>query len=325
MSDLRDLQRLETQFFRAPSAHNTQPWIVEYRSDRIELHFDPARALPAGDPTRRDLLLSLGALAEAVLITASSVGVALAFEPSFEAEARRVGTFRAAASPYATPFTPDDLARRQTSRAEYAPGRLSGEELTDARDQLAGGAELHELPTRDLVDLNYSAELHLYDSPAIVEELRTWLRLSRRHPRHDVDGLSYECLGLAPVEATAVAVLLRQRVFRLVHMLRLHRRFIAATTSLLEREGSALVLEGPADTPEQVLTHGRSLLRAWLALARHGLYTHPLSQILDDEATEHQLAERVGATAGNRLLSVFRAGRSEPPPRSSRRPARLEA
>jgi len=99
VSDLRDLQRLETQFFRAPSAHNTQPWIVEYRSDRIELHFDPARALPAGDPTRRDLLLSLGALAEAVLVTASSVGVALAFEPAFEAEARRVGTFRAAASP----------------------------------------------------------------------------------------------------------------------------------------------------------------------------------------------------------------------------------
>ena len=120
-------------------------------------------------------------------------------------------------------------------------------------------------------------------------------------------------------------MLLRQRVFRLVHMLRLHRRFIAATTSLLERDGSALVLEGPAETPEQVLTHGRSLLRAWLALARRGLYTHPLSQILDYETTEHQLAERVGAAAGNRLLSVFRAGRSEPPPRSSRRPARLEA
>jgi hypothetical protein len=325
VSDLRDLRRLETQFFRAPSAHNTQPWILEYRPDRVELHFDPARALPAGDPTRRDLLLSLGALVEAVLITASSVGMAIEFAPAFEAEPRRVGTFRRSSSPYATPFTPDDLSRRQTSRGEYAPGRLTGDELADARSQVAGDAELHELSTHELVDLNVAAELHLYDSPAIVEELRSWLRLSRRHPRYELDGLTYECLGLAPVEATAVALLLRQPVYRLVHLLRLHRRFIAATTSLLERDGSALVLEGSAETPEQVLTHGRSLLRAWLTLARQGLHTHPLSQILDYEATERELAAQIGAAAEHRLLCVFRAGRSGPPPRSSRRPAGLES
>ena len=323
MSDLRDLRRLETQFFRAPSAHNTQPWILEYEADRVELCFDPARALPAGDPTRRDLLLSLGALAEAVLIAASSVGIAVEFEPGFEAEPRRVGAFRRASSPYSTPFTPDDLARRQTSRTRFTGGRLTGDDLTAARNQVAGDAELRELPTRDLVDLNAAAELHLYESDAIVEELRSWLRLSRRHPRHDLDGLSYECLGLAPVEAAAVAVLLRQPVYRFVRLLRLHRRFSAATTSLLESDGSALVLVGAAATPEQVLTHGRSLLRTWLALARRGLYTHPLSQILDYEVTEHQLAERVGAAAEHRLLCVFRAGRSEPPPRSSRRPAGL--
>jgi hypothetical protein len=323
VTDLRDLRGLETQFCRAPSAHNTQPWILEYGPDRVELHFDPARALPAGDPTRRDLLLSLGALAEAVLIAASSVGIAVEFEPAFEAETKRVGTFRRAGSPYTTPFTSDDLALRQTSRAEYTGGRLTGDDLAAARSQVAGDAELRELPTRELVDLDVAAERHLYESPAVVEELRSWLRLSRRHPRYELDGLSYECLGLAQVEATAVALLLRRPVYRVVRLLRLHRRFTAATTSLLERDGSALVLEGAAETPEEVLSHGRSLLRAWLALARRGLYTHPLSQILDYQATERELSARVGAAAEHRLLCVFRAGRSEPPPRSSRRPAGL--
>ena len=93
VSDLRDVRRLEPQFFRAPSAHNTQPWLLEYRPDRVELRFDPARALPAGDPTRRDLLLSLGALAEAVLIAASAADIALEFEPAFDLESRRVGIF----------------------------------------------------------------------------------------------------------------------------------------------------------------------------------------------------------------------------------------
>ena len=319
MSDLRDVRRLEPQFFRAPSAHNTQPWLLEYRPDRVELRFDPARALPAGDPTRRDLLLSLGALAEAVLIAASAADIALEFEPAFDLESRQVGIFGPARTPYATSFTPDDLARRQTSRLRFAPGRLTSDDVTAAHSQVVGDANLHELPTRDLVDLNVAAERHLYDSPAIVEELRSWLRLSPRHPRYEQDGLSYECLGLGRSEAAAASLLLRPRVYRLVRMLRLHRRFAAGTTALLERDGSALVLTGAAGTQAHVLGHGRSLLRVWLALAQRGLHTHPLSQILDCAATEQELAARLGVGGEGRLLSVFRAGRSEPPPRSARR------
>jgi hypothetical protein len=67
-----------------------------------------------------------------------------------------------------------------------------------------------------------------------------------------------------------------------------------------------------------VLEQGQSLLRVWLALARHGLHTHPLSQILDCAATERELAARVGATSPHRLLNVFRTGRSESPARSHR-------
>ena len=36
----RALQQLEHQFWRAPSAHNTQPWQLAYGADRIELEFD---------------------------------------------------------------------------------------------------------------------------------------------------------------------------------------------------------------------------------------------------------------------------------------------
>lgn len=45
-----------------------------------------------------------------------------------------------------------------------------------------------------------------------------------------------------------------------------------------------------------------------------GLYTHPLSQILDCPETARELAARVGVSP----FSVFRAGRSAPPPRSAR-------
>ncbi|MFE2752304.1 Acg family FMN-binding oxidoreductase [Actinosynnema sp. NPDC059335] len=45
----------------APSLHNTQPWRFRLAPDRIELHPDAARVLPATDPEHRELRLSCGA------------------------------------------------------------------------------------------------------------------------------------------------------------------------------------------------------------------------------------------------------------------------
>jgi hypothetical protein len=318
VTDLRALERLEPRCWRAPSAHNTQPWLLAYETARVELAYDPERALPVGDPTQRDLLLSLGAFVETVLVVAADAGIPIEFAPQFDPAGRRVGAFVAASESYRTSFTADDVARRQTSRLPYRRERLGADELADARRELDGAAELHELATRDLVELVEEADSHLYGSPEIVAELRAWLRLSRREPRYELDGLSYECLDLSRLEAAAVGLLLRPAPYRVARGLGLHRRFGASTGSLLKHEGSALALTAAAHSPEDVLGHGRSLCRAWLALARHGVHTHPLSQILDCSATERKLASRLAAPPGRRVLSVFRAGRSEQPPRSHR-------
>jgi hypothetical protein len=318
VTDLRELERLEPRFWRAPSAHNTQPWLLAYEHDRVELAYDPQRALPVGDPTQRDLLLSLGAFVETVLVVAADAGTPVEFEPRFDPARHGVGSFVASAEPHSTRFTAADVERRQTSRLPYRPERVPAEVLADARRELDGEVELHELSTRDLVELVEEADSHLYGSPDLVAELRAWLRLSPRDPRYELDGLSYECLDLSRLEAAAVGVLLRPAPYRVARGLGLHRHFGAATAALLEHEGSALALTAAAHAPEHVLEHGRSLLRVWLALARHGLHTHPLSQILDCPTTERELARLLAAPPGGRVLSVFRAGRSEPPPRSHR-------
>jgi len=56
----------------------------------------------------------------------------------------------------------------------------------------------------------------------------------------------------------------------------------------------------------------------WLELSTACYYTHPLSQIIDCGPTEQELARRLALEPGRRLLSVFRAGRSAPPPASHR-------
>jgi nitroreductase len=310
VTDLRELRRLEPWFYRAPSAHNTQPWVLEYAPEKIELRFEPERHLRVGDPTRRDLYLSLGCFAEAVLVTATANGIPLEFDP-------RDLAFVAAAEPYRTDFGVEELERRQTSRLPYEGG-VTEEELAPALAQLGPEQRLHVLSTSDLLPLFVTADRHVYESPALVEELRSWLRLSKRHPRYERDGLTYECLALTRFEALGFAFLLHPRVYPLAHALRLHRRFTASAQSVLEHDGTVLVLEAPGGGESDVLEAGRTLFRLWLALTAAGFATHPLSQILDCEATERELAQRLGVGPGRRLLNVFRAGRSAPAPRSHR-------
>jgi nitroreductase len=46
---------------RAPSLHNSQPWLFRVCPTVIELHADPSRRLPAADPEDRELRLACGA------------------------------------------------------------------------------------------------------------------------------------------------------------------------------------------------------------------------------------------------------------------------
>jgi hypothetical protein len=176
----------------------------------------------------------------------------------------------------------------------------------------------NELPARDLLPLFVEADHHLYESPAAMRELRRWLRLSRRDPDYYRDGLTYESLDLSILEARLLAFLLRPWIYPLVTATRIHRAFTRASTSLLDVEGSVLVLERDGDGPGEILGSGRSLMRLWLQLSRAGLYTHPLSQVIDHAVTERKLVRRLGLSETQRILSVFRVGRSKQPPQSYR-------
>lgn len=46
---------------RAPSGHNTQPWLFHIADGRLHLYADRSRALPVVDPENRELVMSCGA------------------------------------------------------------------------------------------------------------------------------------------------------------------------------------------------------------------------------------------------------------------------
>lgn len=295
MTWVEELRAQEAVFRRAPSAHNTQPWTLDYRTDEVVVGVDPARALPDSDPTGRDLALGLGAFIETGLIVAAGAGLAVTCDLS---EPRRIRLVPAPER-YRTPFTAADVDRRRVARGAYAPGVLSPSILAGLEPGVV------PVPSRDLADDLAAADRWMLGTPKVALELREWLRLDPRDPRYHRDGLSDRALDMSRAEARLLAAALR--AYPVTRRLGLAALLAASGRDLLRYDGSVLVLTGEG---EDRLAAGRRLLRIWLALARHGLAVHPLSQLIDCPATATRLTNRVGATP----LAVFRVGRplSEP-------------
>jgi hypothetical protein len=314
------MRRQEPEFWRAPSAHNTQPWVLRPVAAGLEVGWDPARTLPAGDPSGRDLRLSLGAFIEVCLIVAADAGLATGWGPDFSEPARRAGRLVPTLSPYRSPFTAENVRKRQTNRGPYEASRLPAEVIDLlAADAASAGGTLHHLRGEDVARLLPEADRHLYGTPAVATELREWLRLTPSHPRYEEDGLTDAALGLRRAEAVGLRAILSPAAYPLLRRVGLARLLAATSPKPLGGDQSVLVLES-GTAPEEQVELGRSLVRQWLLLSGAGYATHPLSQLIDCDGTRVRLAELAGAEDPVRLLAVFRAGTAAgAAPRSARR------
>ncbi|MGW0040656.1 Acg family FMN-binding oxidoreductase [Rhodococcus sp. NPDC003348] len=164
---------------RAPSVHNSQPWLWRYDAGRLDLYADPSRLLVAADPRGRQLLISCGAALHHLTVALTALRwcahVDLLPDP---AQPQLVATIRFSrdARPQSHDF--DLLAairRRRTDRTAFAPlpdnpllhkllGTVTDDDVTvtflaaDTRPTLAEATELSSAARR--YDASYQAELH---------------------------------------------------------------------------------------------------------------------------------------------------------------------
>ncbi|MEU6075783.1 nitroreductase [Micromonospora sp. NPDC047074] len=315
--DLAAFRALEPLCWRAPSAHNTQPWRLDHRPGAIRVGWEPAYALPAADPSGRDLRLSLGAFVETCLIVAADAGLRIGFVADHCTADRRVGWLRASPHRYDTPFGAAQVRSRRTHRGRFSAGPGAGVlAAVDAAARASGGA-VRVVPDVGLARLVRTADRWTYADPAVVGELRSWLRLTPAHPDYDADGLTDRCLGLSRREAVALRAALA--AYPVLRGLGLPRLLAAASGNPLALGGAVTVLIGPpgADDATQV-EFGRVLARTWLTLHAAGLAAHPLSQLVDAPVTRAALGASLGV-APERLLHVARVGRPAGPAAPSAR------
>ncbi|KJC65041.1 hypothetical protein [Agreia bicolorata] len=196
---------------RSPSPHNTQPWSPRIVDGGIEVSIVPGRTLPAGDPTFRDVIMSLGAWIESVAIGAAEAGYAIDVEVlpalseldslpiSGPADSTRP-VFRVTLLPAATPedasanasdlrpFTAADVRERRVYR-----GKLVGRpEVFSQLDslQLPPWLSVRSLDDRAMQQLSTLGIAFTASRATVANELLHWLRLDPRHPRYGRDGMT---------------------------------------------------------------------------------------------------------------------------------------
>ena len=303
------LEALVAEARLAPSAHNIQPSRVGLDGGVIVLSADPARRLPAADPTGHDVRLSNGAFLEGLALALGRRGLALAdVTPATDAAAPAIARLTIAAAPEGE--AADPLERQVAGRASWRGGFRAADATAKAaleRLRLAN-PDLLVVDDRQAIGrigtLADRAALILLGDDAARTELLAWMRLSKRHPDYERDGLNAEAMALGRIEAFAAGLVLGP-LFAPLSRLGLAASLVAEARK--SAQASALVLFHRPEG-EDPLVSGRAFYRAWLGFEAEGFAACPMSVLVDWPEAKATLIAAHPLPAGRRLVNVFRIG-----------------
>ncbi|MET8764013.1 nitroreductase [Lentzea sp. NPDC004782] len=297
----------------APSVHNSQPWRFRLLPDRIELHPDLSRKLPATDPENRELRLSCGAALFNLRIALQGLGVRPLVtvlpdqNPSGAlATVRRGGTLK-----------PDDemlalLKAVPTRRTNRRPFFESGVD-SRYRHALVRGAELER------------AWLHIVGSREEVARMKGFVRKAHRIQQED-PGVRAELDaftghrpgatdGVPPASAGARPEAQDEWAFRDFHPGQEHDRLSGKD---YESNPLVAVVCSYYDGALAEVQAGQAMQRVLLTATTLGLSASFMSQPVEVRSVREELRRSLGSLLVPQ--TVLRIGFSTPVPATPRRP-----
>lgn len=288
-----DVDQLLVWAGRAPSVHNTQPWLWRVRGTRVDLHADFRRQLVYADPQRRDLLISCGAALHHLQVAAGALGWAARVRRVPDpAEERLIASVQLTRTrpPVDGAETLALLGSRVTDRRRLSSWPVPADRLNSlAMTGSTWGAQVlpveQETTRARLEGLTRQADLLQRRNPRYIEELDAWVVRSGDQgvpaghvPRADTG----EQAGQAADEAADTV----------------NRRFPHGVLAdpVLDGEppadGMLLICTSSDDTVSRVRA-GEALSAMWLKATREKLSMVPLSQALEVDETRRVLQDDV--------------------------------
>jgi nitroreductase len=305
--DARQWTDIVTAATRAPSIHNTQPWLFAARPDRLEIYTDPQRALTVLDPSGRQRVISCGVAVEFAAVAARAAGHPVAVEELPDAgNPDHLATLHVTQAGEPTDVDRHLAAaieRRHTQRGAFQP-RVVPADVIDRLQTEAGefGVWVKTISESEeevaTVFLIARAEEIEQGEPAYREELERWLRTD---PAAD-DGVPIEAVPSADPATRPSNWLIRDFV--------VGSRPDTPAPAVVDTDAPPPPVERPTvlllgtgnDDRSAWLAAGRALGRLLLSATDAGLAASPLTQALDVPATRGQLRSRLSLVGHPQML-----------------------
>lgn len=300
---------------RAPSTHNSQPWLFRIHRDSLELVADRTRGLPVVDPDDRQLVISCGAALFFVRLALRHFGCAPQVErlpdgddPDCLARVRIAGSWERTAVDEALFLA---IPQRRTNRLPCSDRALP-EHLADALEAAAHeeGGWLHVFRTAAAraaaADLIAEGDRWQMADKRFRRELAAWLRTSwSTRP----DGIPGYALGFGDVMSAAGPLVVR--TFDI-------GRGVAARNQELVQGSPMLALLGTRrDTPADWLSAGEAVAHVLLRAQVDGVSASFLNQPIEVPDLRPRLQCVAGREGFPQLL--LRLGYAPPVPATPRR------
>lgn len=308
----------------APNHWNSQPWLFEVEGSSIRLIADTRRSMPAGDPDQRQMMMSLGAALENLLVAARAYGL----RPKVTYFPHGPGTLVADVS-----WTIGDTRRdrglfhaipdRRTNRRDYDGRGIFPQNRARLLAQASDGISLHWLDDRrairEIADLAHTAVAARWEDVASQAERYAWMRFGDDDARRRGDGVTVDAL-----EFNGPAKWMARRYFSprsWMHGLGAQSAAKQARSAI--RSSGALMLLSSARTGEaQWLLAGQAYERFALAATQLGIAHQPVNELLAWERSRNEIVGRFDA-AGQEPLMLVRLGHAKRPAPSMRRAVAL--
>jgi hypothetical protein len=268
----------------APSGHNSQPWIVRIVSP-VEwvIEADPSRRLPAVDPQNREVLLSLGAFTENLVLTAGAMGyqadTTVVAENAFDKNIVKIELHPEKPVPYPL----ERITTRMTVKHGYRDAEISPRDIRVLAEPFGGHLFYFPNGTPHAECIREGAVEHFrrqtYRGDAQKETIK-WLRLSNQEAEKHRDGLTVQGMEIQGFKGWYVSHFVDPEDFLKPSFL---EQGIDHTSRLARQGGGWVVITSPGNSVADLIDTGRKFERMALQCREHMLAIHPMTQFLEEE------------------------------------------
>lgn len=301
---------------KAPSGHNTQPWLFKICDSEIDICPDFTKSLPVVDPDNRELFVSLGCATENLCIAASHKGYrgdVTIMDNGVIKIMLSQDSLNMASSLY------PQIPIRQTNRSIYN-GKIIPEDsialLKSVGAEASIGVHFFKNGTPEyqvISEMVYKGNNIQMSDKNFKEELRQWMRYNKKHQNATKDGLSYAVFG-APNIPRFIAKPIITRAINEKSQNKNDRKRIESSSHFI-------LLTTSSNTVEQWINLGRTLERILLKTTEMGISHAYLNQPNEVSELSLEMAQRLGIS--NEYPTVLiRIGYGKKMPYSLRRDAR---